>query len=197
MITLQAKEAMEVCFTLQPETNTFRSAAVNRTSSGSGSALGRGPADSDHFLYRRQLSDGVVTAGGCLQMCSSSLSCVQEGFSSDSHSYISSSKAPPAWQQNSSIQVSSLSSRTNCKVDDQKDAEVTLSAPQTHKHAYRTIFFGFLILAEFVPRASSCARGVLLLPDSEIPILLLIKPCATGESVTRWSLCFYDLKLTI
>lgn len=110
MITPQATEAMEVCFTLQPETNTFRSAAVSMT--GSGSALGRGPADSDHFLYRRRLSDGAVTAGGCLQMCSSSLSSVQEEFSSDSHSYISSSKAPPAWQQNSSIQVSSLSSHT-------------------------------------------------------------------------------------
>ncbi|XP_071353008.1 forkhead box protein N1 [Trachinotus anak] len=114
MAESQAKEDGDVCFT-QHETNTFslRTAAVNRrhgtdetTSPGSGSAPGRGSADSDHFhLYRRQFSDGAVTAAGCLQQCSSSFGCLQEGFSPDTRSYSSSSEAPPPWDQyNGSVQ---------------------------------------------------------------------------------------------
>ncbi|XP_023279823.1 forkhead box protein N1-like isoform X1 [Seriola lalandi dorsalis] len=105
----RAKEGRDVCFT-QQGTSTFslRTAAVNRNSSGSGPAPGRGPAESDNLhLYRRQFSDGAVSDAGCLQQCSSSFSCLQEGFSPDTCSYSSSSEAPPPWDQyNISIQSS-------------------------------------------------------------------------------------------
>uniref|UniRef100_A0A8C9YY40 Forkhead box N1 n=1 Tax=Sander lucioperca TaxID=283035 RepID=A0A8C9YY40_SANLU len=106
----------DVCFA-QKDSNTFslRTAALNRRHSadgtiglGSGSAPGRGPVDSDRFHpYRRQFSDGAVTAAGCLQQCSSSFSCLQEVCSSDTLSHRSSSEAPTSWDQyNGSVQVS-------------------------------------------------------------------------------------------
>ncbi|XP_078102410.1 forkhead box protein N1 isoform X1 [Sander vitreus] len=101
----------------QKESNTFslRTAALNRRHSadgtiglGSGSAPGRGPVDSDRFHpYRRQFSDGAVTAAGCLQQCLSSLSCLQEVCTSDTLSHRSSSEAPTSWDQyNGSVQSS-------------------------------------------------------------------------------------------
>ncbi|XP_035479825.2 forkhead box protein N1 isoform X1 [Scophthalmus maximus] len=111
MAESQAIEGRGVCFT-QQDTFSLRTAAVDRRhstdgtiSSGSGSAPGWGPADSDRFHpYRR-----AVTATGCLQQCSSSFSCLQEGFSPDTSSQSSSSEAPPPppWDQyNGSIQSS-------------------------------------------------------------------------------------------
>lgn len=118
MITPQAKEGRDVCFT-QHKTNTFslrtacgsrRHSADGTISSGSGSAPGRGPVDSDRYHpYRRQFSDGAVTAAGVLQQCFSSFSCLQEEFSPDTRSHSSSGEGPPPWDQyNGSIQVSSL-----------------------------------------------------------------------------------------
>lgn len=116
LITPQTKVGRDVCFA-QKDSNTFslRTAALNRRHSadgtiglGSGSAPGRGPVDSDRFHpYRRQFSDGAVTAAGCLQQCSSSFSCLQEVCSSDTLSHRSSSEAPTSWDQyNGSVQVS-------------------------------------------------------------------------------------------
>ncbi|XP_026227580.1 forkhead box protein N1 [Anabas testudineus] len=101
----------------QKEANTFnfKTVAANRRhsadgviSSESGSALGRGPAESARFHpYRRQFSGDGVMAAGCLQQCSSSFSCLQEVCSPDTHSYSSSSEASPSWDQyNSSVQSS-------------------------------------------------------------------------------------------
>ncbi|XP_032368192.1 forkhead box protein N1 isoform X1 [Etheostoma spectabile] len=99
----------------QKESNTFslRTAVLNRRHSadgtiGSGSAPGQGPIDSDRFHpYRRQFSDGAVTAAGCLQQCSSSFSCLQEVCSSDTLLHKSSSEAPSSWDQyNDSVQSS-------------------------------------------------------------------------------------------
>ncbi|XP_073348942.1 forkhead box protein N1 [Pagrus major] len=71
MAESQADEGRDVCFT-QHESNTFslRTAAVSKSysddetlGSGSGSAPGRGPVDSDPFhSYQRQFSDGAVVA---------------------------------------------------------------------------------------------------------------------------------------
>lgn len=82
MIAPQTKEGG---FT-QRESTPFctRTAAVSRRHSAdgavsSGSALGRDPTSSDCFhQYQRQLSDGAVTAAGCLQQGSSSFSCLRE-----------------------------------------------------------------------------------------------------------------------
>lgn len=114
----QTKEDIYVCF-IQKEVNTFnfKTVAANRRhsadgviSSESGSALGRGPAESARFHpYRRQFSGDGVMAAGCLQQCSSSFSCLQEVCSPDTHSYSSSSEASPSWDQyNSSVQVCRL-----------------------------------------------------------------------------------------
>ncbi len=118
MIALQTKEGRDVCIT-QQESNSFslRTAAVNRRhsadgtiGSGAGSAPGRGPVEPDRFHpYRRQFSDGAVTAAGCLQQCSTSFSCLQEVCSPDTRSHSSSSEAPTSWDQyNGSFQVSRL-----------------------------------------------------------------------------------------
>nr|XP_019943662.1 PREDICTED: forkhead box protein N1 [Paralichthys olivaceus] len=115
MAESQTTKVRDVCYT-QQDAFTLRTTAVNRRhsadgtmSSGSGSAAGRAPVDSDRFHpYRRQYGDGAVTAAGCLQQCSSSFSCLQEGFSPDPSSPGSSSEGPPPpWDQyNSSIQSS-------------------------------------------------------------------------------------------
>ncbi|XP_044059238.1 forkhead box protein N1 isoform X2 [Siniperca chuatsi] len=119
MAESQSKEGRDICFT-QQGSNTFslRTAAVNRRHStdgticsGSGSAPGRGPIDSDRFHpYRRQFSDGAVMAVGCLQQCSSSFSCLQEVCGPDTHSHSSSDEAPTWDQYNGSVQVSRLMS---------------------------------------------------------------------------------------
>ncbi|XP_070762464.1 forkhead box protein N1 [Enoplosus armatus] len=114
MAESQTKEGRDICFT-QQESNTFssRTAAVNRRHSAdgtigsvSGSAPGRGPVNSNSFHpYRRQFSDGAVTASGCLQQCSSSFSCLQEVCSPDARSNSSSGEAPTSWEQyNGSVQ---------------------------------------------------------------------------------------------
>ncbi|XP_051254158.1 forkhead box protein N1 isoform X2 [Dicentrarchus labrax] len=114
MAESQIKESRDICFT-QQDSNTFslRTAALNRRHSadgtvGSGSALKRGPVDSDRFHpYHRQFSDGAVTAAVCLQQCSSSFSCLQEVCSPDTCSHSSSGEAPTSWDQyNGSFQSS-------------------------------------------------------------------------------------------
>ena len=116
MVTLQAKEGRDACFT-HHKTNSFslRTAVVSRRHSAdgtvgseSGSAPAQGPADSDRFhSYHQQYSDGAVMSANCLQQCSSSFSCLQDGLSQETHSHSSSSEVPPRWDQyNGSIQVS-------------------------------------------------------------------------------------------
>ncbi|KAI3353766.1 hypothetical protein L3Q82_004997 [Scortum barcoo] len=113
----QTKEGRDACFSQQECNNTFssRTVAVNRRhsadgtiGSGSGSAPGRGPVEPDRFHpYRRQFSDGAVTAAGSLQQCSSSLSCLQEVCGPEARSHSSSGEAPTSWDRyNGSFQSS-------------------------------------------------------------------------------------------
>ncbi|XP_076027471.1 forkhead box protein N1 [Genypterus blacodes] len=79
----QSEEEGNICLN---DTFCVRTAAVNRRHStdgavglGSRSAAGRGPAELDRFHpYRRQVSDGAVTAVPCLQDGSSSFGCLKE-----------------------------------------------------------------------------------------------------------------------
>lgn len=111
-MSLQNKEGRNVCFA-QGDSNTFivRTATLNRRHSDGGiidsassPAPEPGPVNRFH-PYRRQFSDGIMEATGCLQQCSSSFSSVQEIFGPDSRSRRSDMHT--TWDQyNNSIQVS-------------------------------------------------------------------------------------------
>lgn len=109
----QTREDRDACFPQQDITTfSLRTAGVNRRHSTDGaisSGLARGLADSARFHpYRRQFSDGAVTAAACVQQCSPTFSCLQEVCSPDTRSYSSSNEASPPWDQYSSSSSSSV-----------------------------------------------------------------------------------------